>query len=111
MKLHHTVNHTPIEERTDSIEFTGLMPQVADAYKDLVPEGIRHLPVVWLSEGIWQSQELPVFEVDSGDLDSDKLYPNAIVYEVDKDLHWWVYQGHIPRSRIIRLRISSSQPS
>lgn len=65
MKLHHTVNHTPVEEIAKSIELNGLIPQVADVYRDLVPEGIRYLPVVWLAEGIWQSYDLPIFEVDS----------------------------------------------
>ena len=86
-----------MEKIAESIEMNGLVPQVADAYKDLVPEAIRHLPVVWLAEGIWQSYELPVFEVNSENLDNDKLYPTAIVYKVDKNLHWWVYQGEIPR--------------
>jgi len=103
MKLHHTVNHTPIEKIVESIEMNGLVPQVADAYKDLVPEVIRHLPVVWLAEGIWQSYELPIFEVDSENLDSDKLYPIAIVYEVDKNLHWWIYQGKIPANLLFRV--------
>jgi len=102
MKLHHTVNHIPIEETAKSIEAKGLIPQVADAYKDLVPEEIRHLPVVWFAEGIWQSQELPVFEVDSEDLDKDRLYPVAVVYKTDKDLNWWVYQGSIPPTLMSR---------
>lgn len=91
MKLHHTVNHIPTEEIANSIEVNGLVPQVAVEYKDLVPEGIRHLPIVWLAEGIWQGWDLPVFEVNSEDLDIDKLYPVAFVCEVDKDLCWWVY--------------------
>ncbi len=107
MKLHHTVNHTPIEERAKSIGVNGLIPQVADVYKDLVPEEIRDLPIVWLAEGIWQGWDLPVFEVDSEDLNKDKLYPNAVVYEKDKELHWWIYQGCIPRSIISRVQIPS----
>ena len=103
MKLHHTVNHIPKEKIAKSIEIKGLVPQVAGAYKDLVPAEIRHLPVVWLAEGIWQGLDLPVFEVDTEDLDADKLYPTAIVYEVDKTLNWWVYQGHIPRNKITRV--------
>ena len=95
MKLHHTVNHQPQEEIVEAIKVKGIIPQVADVYKDLVPEEIRHLPVVWLAEGIWQSKELPVFEVDTANLDRDKLYPNAVVYDVDETLNWWVYQGEI----------------
>ncbi len=103
MKLHHTVNHISNEGIAKSIEVSGLIPQVANAYKDLVPKDIRHLPVVWLAEGVWQGWEFPIFEVDSADLDSEKLYPNAIVYEVDKELGWWVYQGHISRDMIVRM--------
>ena len=103
MKLHHTVNHIPIEERADSIEFTGLIPQVADEYKDLVPEGIRHLPVVWLSETAKSLGELPVFEIDAEDLDQSRLYHTEIFFEADKDLCWWVYQGKIPAELISRL--------
>ena len=103
MKLHHTVNHIPAEEIAKSIEVNGLIPQVADAYKDLVPETIRHLPVVWLAEGIWQGWELPVFEVDSKDLNLSKLYCTAIVYEVDRHLNWWVYQGGISPQVIKRI--------
>lgn len=103
MKLHHTVNHTPMGERADSIEFYGLIPQVADAYKDLVPEKIRYLPVVWLAEGVWQGWDYPVFEVDSADLDKGKLYHTAIVYEVDKSLRWWIYQGEIPAHLLTRI--------
>ena len=107
MKLHHTVNHTPINERAKSIEANGLIPQVADVYKDLVPAEIRHLPIVWLAEGIWQGWDLPIFEVDSKDLDSSKLYRNNFVYEVDRILNWWIYQGYIPRDVISRLQIPS----
>ncbi len=57
MKLHHTVFHTPNEQIGKTIEVNGLIPQVADVYKDLIPEKIRHLPVVWLAEGIWQGWE------------------------------------------------------
>ncbi len=103
MKLHHTVNHIPQGEIARSIEANGLKPQIASVYADLVPKEIRHLPVVWLAEGVWQSYELPVFEVDSKNLDKDKLYPTAIMYEVDKTLHWWVYQGAIPPKAIKRL--------
>ena len=95
MKLHHTVNHVPTEEIAISIEQNGLIPQVADEYKDLVPEQIRHLPIVWFAEGVWQSYDLPVFQVESQNLDMTKLYPVVIVYEADKQLHWWVYQGTI----------------
>ena len=105
MKLHHTVNHAPNEKIAISIEASGIIPQIADSYKDLVPEEIRHLPVVWLAEGIWQGWEFPVFEVDSKDLDRGRLYSTAIVYEVDKHLNWWVYQGHIPRNIISRVQI------
>lgn len=103
MKLHHTVNHLPVEEIAESIEIKGIIPQVADVYKDLVPEKIRYLPIVWLSEGIWQGQDLPVFEVDTKNLDKSKLYPCDITTETDKHLGWWVYRGSIPPSNITRL--------
>ena len=103
MKLHHTVNHTPNEVIAKSIEIKGLIPRVAVAYSDLVPSGIRHLPVVWLAEGVWQGWDFPVFEVDSEKLDKDKLYHTAVVFEVDKDLAWWVYQGHIQTGLLFRL--------
>ena len=103
MKLHHTVNHIHVKEIAQSVEIGGLIPQVADTYRDLVPEEIRHLPVVWLSEGIWQSKELPCFEVDAENLDSDKLFRNNVVYEVDKTLNWWVYQGLIPSENLTRI--------
>ena len=102
LKLHHTVTHTPAEEIAKSIGLNGLVPQVADAYKDLVPEEIRHLPVVWLAEGIWQGWDFPVFEVDGKDLDAGRLYHTTVVYEVDKDLNRWVYQGKIPAHLIKR---------
>jgi len=101
MKLHHTVDHTPNEKIAKSIEARGLIPRVANTYKNLVPEEIRHLPVVWLAEGIWQSSLLPVFEVDSKDLDEHRLYC-CVVYEADKYLNWWVYQGVIPPEVIER---------
>ena len=97
MKLHHTVNHIPSEWRVASIISNGLIPQVADEYKDLVPEEIRHLPVVWFAEGIWQGWDLPVFEVDSKDLNSNKLY------KVLTNPNWWVYQGEIPLEYIEQL--------
>ncbi len=101
MKLHHTVQGTLSRKHADSIEFTGLIPQMANEYKDLVPEKIRHLPVVWLTEGIWQSKELPVFEVDSGDLDEERLFLLTDLAVID--VRWWVYQGSIPRNVLIRL--------
>lgn len=107
MKLHHTVNHIPNEEIAKSIEANGLIPQVADAYKDLVPEEIRCLPIVWFAEGIWQGWEFPVFEVDSEDLDKDKLYPCAVFFDIDKHLGWWVYQGEIPPQVVRRLATES----
>lgn len=103
MKLHHTVGHTPLKEITKSIETNGLIPQVANAYSDLVPEEIRHLPVVWLSEGIWQGGGLPTYEVDSEELDREKLYANAIVYGSDRRLNWWIYQGKIPADILLRI--------
>lgn len=96
MRLHHTVIGTLSSEHARSIERNGLVPHVAGAYKDLVPEEIRHLPIVWFAEGIWQGWEFPVFEVDSRDLDNDKLYPCAVFFDADKHLGWWVYQGKIP---------------
>ena len=104
MKLHHTVNHKPEAPIAKAIELNGLIPQVAGAYKDLVPEEIRHLPIVWLAEGIWQGHELPVFEVDSKDLDGDRLYPTI----GEPELHWWVYQGNIPPEVIIRIGLKTS---
>ncbi len=109
MKLHHTVNHIPNEVIAESIELNGLIPQVAGAYKDLVPEKIRHLPVVWLAEGIWQGWEFPIFEVDTNDLDRSKLYPTAVVYECDKCLNWWVYQGKIPTNLLTKLHKVESE--
>ena len=104
MKLHHTVNRIldgQAEGIAKLIEVEGIIPQVPDEYKDLVPETIRNLPVVWLAEGIWQGWEFPVFEVDSKDLNKDKLYP---VLETPA---WWVYQGHIPASVLSRMQIPS----
>ena len=103
MKLHHTVNHIPVDEIAKSIEANGLIPQVADVYTDLVPEGIRHLPIIWLAEGVWQSYELPVFEVDTEDLDSTKLYPVVFTHGADNYLHWWIYQGKIAAKRLTRI--------
>lgn len=107
MKLHHTVDHIPEDVIAQSIEKDGLIPQVASEYKDLVPENIRQLPVVWLAEGIWQGFSHPIFEVDSKDLDNDKLYRNNVVYDADKELKWWVYQGFIPSTLISRVQIPS----
>ena len=103
MKLHHTVDHTPLKEITESIEKNGLIPQVANAYSDLVPQEIKHLPVIWLSEGIWQGGELPTYEVDSEKLDKNRLYPNDIVYESDRRLNWWIYQGRISTDILLRI--------
>ncbi len=105
MKLHHTVVGTLAKEHGNSIERVGIIPYIAEAYKDLVPKEIRHLPVIWFAEGIWQGWEFPVFEVESDDLEGDKLYPCAFVD--GKSLNWWVYQGHIPRSIIARVQIPS----
>ncbi len=98
MKLHHTVDHEPMCKIVESIEMNGLVPDVACAYKDLVPEEIRHLPVVWFAEGIWHGYELPCFEVESKSLDKSKLYP------VLKDPNWWVYQGEIPSNNLTRIQ-------
>ncbi len=98
MKLHHTVNHIPTDKIATSIELNGLVPLVADAYKDLVPEEIRHLPVIWLAEGIWQGFDFPVFEIDSKDLDKNKLHPCY------GNLGWWVYQGEIAANLLSRIR-------
>ena len=94
MILRHTVNHIPEGAIARSIEQSGLRAQVETVYPELVPEGIRHLPVVWLVDGFWQTKtELPIFEVDTEDLDGDKLYhlKDASV----SDLKWYVYQGDI----------------
>lgn len=104
MKLHHTVIGTLSKEHANSIKKKGLIPHVADAYKDLVPEGIRHLPVVWLAEGIWQGWQFPVFEVDSKDLDKDKLYPCIVSFDAGKHLGWWVFQGEIPIRLLTRCK-------
>ena len=97
MKLYHTVNHTPNDKRAKSIELNGLVPQVADVYKDLVPEEIRDLPVVWLAEGIWQyGNQLPVFKVDVADLNKNKLR-----HVTDNKLNWWVYQGKIDKVTVV----------
>jgi len=111
MKLHHTVNHIPVGKIAESIEINGIVPQIADEYKDLVPPEIRHLPVVWLAEGIWQGRDLPVFEVDRESLDAAKLYHVNIVDEGDKNLGWWVYQGSIPANILTRLRIHPAKTS
>ena len=104
MKLHHTVIGTLCKEHTKSIEAKGLVPHVADAYKDLIPEKIRHLPVVWFAEGIWQGYEFPCFEVDTKDLDGNKLYPTDILFDTDRYLGWWVYQGIVPVKDLIRIQ-------
>lgn len=98
MILHHTVDHQPNKEIACSIEREGLIPQVADVYRELVPQEIRDLPVVWLAEGIWQGFEFPVFEVDSKDLDSHRLYHCEM-----ETPSWWVYQGAIEPHLVIRL--------
>ncbi len=103
MKLHHTVDGTLAKEHAKSIEVSGLIPHVADAYKDLVPEEIRHLPVIWFAEGVWQSYELPVFEIDTEDLDKEKLHPCTVFFDADKHLGWWVYQGEVPIQVLKRL--------
>ena len=97
MKLHHTVNHTPLEERVESIKVKGLVPQIADVYKDLVPEEMSDKPIVWFAEGIWQGRDLPVFEVDSRNLDITKLR------KVLDNPNWWVYQGKISPEYIEQL--------
>ncbi len=105
MRLYHIVNHTPEDKIAKSIELNGLIPRIASVYKDLVPERIRHLPVVWLTEN--RRVGLPLFELDSEDLDVSKLHHTAIVYEVDKKLRWWVYQGFIPSNVVSRVQIPS----
>ncbi len=102
MKLHHTVIGTLCKEHAESIEKEGLIPFVADAYKDLVPEEIRHLPVVWLAEGIWQGYEFPCFEVDTKDLDKDKLFTTSVLEVDNHRLGWWLYQGEIPAKLLTR---------
>ena len=103
MKLHHKVLGTLANEHAKSIEIHGLVPHVASEYKDLVPEKIRHLPVIWLSERVKSLDGLPIFEVDSKSLDQSKLYHTEIFFESDKDLPWWVYQGNIPPNVLTRL--------
>lgn len=102
MKLLHTVIGTLSSEHAESIEINGLIPRVADAYKDLVPEKIRHLPVVWFSETARSLGEFPVFEVDTKDLDESKLYHTTTENDTTKELKWWVYQGEIP-PQVIKL--------
>ncbi len=96
MKLYHKVIAMPSAWRVQSILQNGLIPQVASAYKDLVPESIRNEPVIWLSERCKAFEGEPCFAVDTEDLDQNRLYHTAIVFEVDRDLPWWVYQEHIP---------------
>jgi len=102
MKLYHKVIHTPTDEIAASIELGGLIPKVADVYKDLVPENIRGESVVWFTENRKLSDGEPCFEVDTKDLDRNKLHHTAVVYEADKELKWWVYQGEIPPQVIKR---------
>lgn len=103
MKLYHKVIGTLADEHAKSIEIHGLIPYVATAYKDLVPENIIHLPVIWLSERIKNLDGLPIFEVDTKDLDQSNLYHTEIIFEADKDLPWWVYQGAIQSQYIRRI--------
>lgn len=103
MKLHHTVHHIPEEEIAKSIQLNGIVPQVADVYKDLVPEEVRYLPIIWLAQGIWQGWSYPIFEIDTRDLDENYLYPIAFTHEKDKELDWWIYQGYISPNVINRI--------
>ena len=88
--LYHKVVHEPSEEIADSIQRCGLIPQVASAYKDLVPLGIRGKPVVWLADRLHSYTDAPVFAVKEWHLEPSKLR-----HVTDIKLHWWVYQGAI----------------
>ena len=90
----------PTTKIVRSILLKGLIPHLADTYKDLVPEIIRDKPLIWFTENRKLFDGEPCFEVDTEDLDQNKLYHIEVVFEADKDLKWWVYQGRIPSQAV-----------
>jgi len=95
--LYHKVVHTPTAKIVRSIMQGGLIPRLACEYKGLVPEVVRHLPVVWLASRLHFYHDAPVFVVDVVCLDRRRLY-----HVEDQELAWWVYQGPIPRRDVKR---------
>ncbi len=105
MRLYHKVIRENPEEIATKIMIEGLRPQVASSYKDLVPLGIRDKPVVWLTENLKLFEDEPCFVVDAEKLDKNKLYRTEVVFEADKKLKWWIYQGFIVPDLIFRAGI------
>lgn len=79
----------------------GLMPQVPEQWKSLLPPRLQTEPVVWLAEGIYQGFECGrILQIET-----DKLY-KAKLYNLNlPDVGWWVYEGLIPPQAIQILNI------
>lgn len=84
----------------ESIEKYGLLPQIPDEWKNLLPKHLQSTPVVWL---IGYDRMLTV---NKNLLDQDKLF-RLDTPEID----WWVYAGNIPSSAIDAVAPASALPS
>ncbi len=96
--LFHKVVHQPEQDIVASIKAKGILPQIASAYKDLVPESICDKPVIWLASKLHSYIDAPVFLIETDTLDLDNLH-----HVEDADLDWWIYKGSIPADQIIAL--------
>ena len=75
------------------IKEEGLVPDIARAWANLVPEHIRDLPIVWLTEQIGKRSGngyAQWLEIRTDGLVRSRLYKLDI-----SDVNWWVYQGVI----------------
>ncbi|KKN72648.1 hypothetical protein LCGC14_0408900 [marine sediment metagenome] len=96
--LFHKVIHQPEQDIVASIKANGILPQLASAYKDLVPETISAKPVIWLASKLHSYTDAPVFLIETSALDMSKLHPME-----NNSLDWWVYEGSIPATNIVLL--------
>lgn len=78
-------NQEEILQALDSVSKKGLIAQMPDEWKQLLPKHLQSTPVVWMSGGGRTIHINPDF------LDKSKLF-RLNTTEVD----WWVYAGSIP---------------
>lgn len=90
-------DHAEVRAALGQISKEGLIPLVAREWANLVPEQIRHLPIVWLAEKVGSSRGVWLW-INTSELDESYLFK----LDLD-DVEWWVYQGNIPNTSIERI--------
>ena len=99
--LYHTTRRRDLQ----SILTLGLLPQLPEEWKGLLPPKLRDTPIIWLNENLPSSylhSSRVILSIDNNYLNQDNLHKlNA------RDVNWWVYEGVIkPEAlRIIRGKV------